>query len=325
MPFWRKRQSRIQIRAALRACSPMFKRALLPLHFRKKRDRGMAASMTVEASFVLPLVIFFLVDVLFVFDMMRLQSHMLAALHETGTQISEYCYYYRCGLSDVLDLQAGDLTYDGETGADAGAAEALGAMLFTQTFVRSSVERLAGREYLDHSCLCGGASGISYLQSSILSGDDAVDLVADYRVCPFIRIPGVKDLTLQSRFYAHAWVGYDTGGELPEHDGSGKETMVYITDTGTVYHRSAGCSYLNPSIRTAAWSELAGFRNRNGGKYYPCEICSPHAGGTVLITADGNRYHASAACPGLKRTVHEVPLSSVEGRLPPCSKCGGSQ
>lgn len=327
MLFWKQRQNCRQT-SALRAGGRRFRRALPLPPFRCGRSGGgwkgrrTEGSMSVEASLALPLFLFFLVNILFILEMVRLQSGMLAALHETGTQIAEYCYYYRYGLGDILDAEAGDATYEGETGAEAGWAELVGSAALSQTFVRSRVEELLGREYLEHSPLSGGPGCISYLQSKILCGGDTVDLVADYPVRPLISLFGIPNLALQSRFYAHAWVGYDLQAALPEHDKKPSETMAYITDTGTVYHRSRGCSYLNPSVRTVSMGEMAALRNSGGGKYYPCEICSSHLAGTVLITRDGNRYHSSAACSGLKRTVREVPLESVEGRMPPCSRCG---
>ena len=246
--------------------------------------------MTVEAAFVLPLFIFCMAQVLYVFDMIRLQSNMTAALHEAG---------------------------------DAGLAEIIGSAALSETWVRSSTVSYLGKEYLDGTCLEGGAGSISYLQSSILAGTDEIDLIADYRIKPFLEIFGLSGIPVQSRYYSHAWVGYDVGGEPDDHDDS--EETVYITESGTVYHRSRDCTYLRPSAQTVDASVLSAVRNRSGSKYYPCEICHPSGRGPVVITRDGNRYHSSVSCPGIKRTVREVPLSSVEGKMPACSKCGGEK
>ncbi|MBQ9612659.1 MAG: hypothetical protein IJV14_08745 [Lachnospiraceae bacterium] len=284
-------------------------------------------SMTVEAALVLPLFLFFFSNILFFFEMIRLQSNMLAALHETGTEISEYAYFYRYGLDDLKEVIGSN-----EASEDLGSSEAaVGSygisLLMSEGYVRSRVNKILGTGYLDRTCLEGGSGAISYLRSGILAGEegkDLVKLVADYRVKPLIPMMAPSGFSLQSRYYGHAWVGYDLGAEDAPPDGDpGEETIVYITPTGTVYHRTRDCTYLKPSVRAVNASSLRGLRNDSGGKYYPCEACRPAAAGIVYICSDGNRYHGSSTCRSLKRTILEVPLSSVEDHRRACSKCGG--
>ena len=101
------------------------------------------------------------------------------------------------------------------------------------------------------------------------------------------------------------------------------ERMVYVTETGTVFHRSLGCSHLNLSVTHISGAELATRRNKNGGKYYPCEICASSGipAALVYVTAKGDRYHNSPGCSGLKRSVRMIKESEAAG-LPPCSRCG---
>lgn len=304
-------------------------------------------SMTVEAALVLPLFIFFFANILFFFEMIRLQSNMLAALHQTGTEISEYAYFYRYGLEDLSDITGSFLQPEQDEGEGEkrgeGTEVAPGSILnstaasygislmMSETYVRSRVNSLLGRDYLDHTCLEGGSGGISYLRSRILAGAfdirdrDHVYLVADYRVKPLISLLAPTGFSLQSRYYGHAWVGYSLGaeedGQVQENEGT--EPIVFITPTGTVYHRSRSCTYLSPSVKAVSALQVRSLRNDSGGKYYPCEACRPGAGGTVYITSYGNRYHSSSACRSLKRTILEVPLSSVEDHMKACSKCGG--
>lgn len=101
------------------------------------------------------------------------------------------------------------------------------------------------------------------------------------------------------------------------------EQMVYITVTGSVYHKSRECSSLRPSVRKVSRSFVVTARNDSGAIYYPCERCieGDRALGDVYITDYGNRYHEDATCPGLKRTIREIPLSEVRDRRA-CKKCG---
>ena len=101
------------------------------------------------------------------------------------------------------------------------------------------------------------------------------------------------------------------------------EKMVYVTETGTVFHRSLGCSYLNLSVTHISSVQLASQRNRYGEKYEPCERCAASGipAALVYITAKGDRYHNSSSCSGLKRSVRMIKESEAAG-LPPCSRCG---
>lgn len=131
----------------------------------------------------------------------------------------------------------------------------------------------------------------------------------------------------QSKIYrfnivrAHAWTGreYEKGGQEAEED----EEMVYVTETGRVYHRSLNCSYINLSVKSIPGSSIASKRNSSGGKYYACESCSAgqSPAGIVYVTSSGTRYHNDPDCSALKRTVSLVPLSQCSGKSP-CSRCG---
>ena len=104
--------------------------------------------------------------------------------------------------------------------------------------------------------------------------------------------------------------------EQPEED------IVYMTEYGTVYHESRACGYLNVVVRSVAATEVENERNSFGRKYKLCERCDDEtATQTVYISAGGTKYHLTASCPGLKRTVTEKSREETEG-IPACHKCG---
>ena len=294
---------------------------------------SLKASMTVEAAIVLPLFIFFLAEILYVFDMLRLQSRFIQALHETGTVMSEYAFYTEYALDDVASA-AGSVTgsdtissaLESLLGDESGLLGFGISLVLSETYVKSSVEDYLGTEYMDNTCLEGGASSVSYLQSDIMTDSDIIDLVADYMVKPFLPLFGLDSFSMQSRYYGHAWTGYQIGSETSSSSTDEEEEdgqIVYITPTGSVYHLSEDCTYLKPSIMTISASEVDSARSSDGSKYYPCEVCNPTKTGTLVITTDGNRYHSSASCSAISRTVIEVLLSQVEDTMNACSKCGG--
>ncbi len=270
-----------------------------------RKEVSLTASITVEASIALPLFIFFFVNIMTMFNILKMQCDIEAALHQTGNEVALYAYDERCA-EGLVGLE------------DSGIETLTGAL--SVFYIKSQVENYLGDE-IDKSCVTGGAAGLSYINSRVMTGNDIIDIVVDYKVHPLISMIGFKDFPVESRYYGHAWTGYDISGagEVNQDE----EEMVYITEYGEVYHRDINCKHLKLNVRTIAYEALSSARNNDGAKYYPCEYCGNGiAGGNVFITDYGNRYHSSVNCAGLKRKIYTIPISEVNGR-PPCSACGG--
>ena len=285
------------------------------------RDRALEASMTVEAALVLPLFLFFIMNVLFLLDVIRLQSRVTAALQQTGDRICEYAWY--------REYAAGT---DAGSGEGAGAAgielpQAAGDIL-SLAFVSGEMRNHLGSAYMNSTCLRGGSSGISYLQSEILSGNDIVEIHADYRTRPFIPVLNGPDFSLRNTYYGHAWTGYaigsGTGAEADDTSGDPENDRVIVAENGVVYHTDPDCVYLRPDIREVDAADLGHLRANDGSIYHPCEYCHPSPDGTVYITPDGNRYHSTRSCSRLLRTTHEETVEDASAHLRPCPKCGRS-
>ena len=96
---------------------------------------------------------------------------------------------------------------------------------------------------------------------------------------------------------------------------------MYVTATGSVYHEDTECTHLKLSIRPVEKTSLSDMRNHNGAIYHACEKCGDNAGNTVYITNEGNRYHSSLSCSGLKRTVKQITREEAS-QMRACKKCG---
>ena len=263
-------------------------------------SRKLNASMTVEAALVLPLFLFFLIDIMSAINMIGLQSRLNAALHQTGNQMAIAGYTYGQAAGTVLP-------------------EGIASTALTQLYAGNQILDYVGREYLNQSCVKNGAAGIHLNGTSIMKGDDIIEIRLSYQLEPLFRIPGYEGFEAGSSYYGHAWTGYDVENGMS--DFTKEDPMVYITETGTVYHTNRNCTYLNPSVRAVDISDIEGSRNQSGGKYYPCELCGrQNAQGKVYITGQGSSYHSSINCSGLKRTIYTIPLSQAGGRGR-CSKC----
>lgn len=261
------------------------------------------ASMAVEASMAIPLFLFFLMNILSSFDMLRLHGNLTAAMHQTGNRMAFYGYAYKAAAGD-----------------EAVFTEIMDSIILSEGYARNCVVDILGKDYLDRSCLSSGTSGLHFMKSSVMKENDVIELVASYRVKPFIKVMGFPDFPMENRYYGRAWTGYDvTGGQT---DVLGENPIVYVTENGTVYHTARNCSYLNPSVEAVPYITIPELRNESGGKYYDCERCGRSGyQAVVYITAQGNKVHGSVMCAGLRRTIYEVHLSETDGK-DKCSKCG---
>lgn len=311
--FWinkAKNYNHIRKQAILRArfsSSHLNNKRLL---FKKKSEKRISffpflsckASMTVEAALAVPFFLFFMVNVLVVFDMLRLHGNIAGAIHQTGNQMAFFGYVYKN--MEVLESSFSD---------------GIGSVVISEGYARSRIISSLGADYLDNTCLSSGTAGLHLVKSSIMKENDIIDLIASYKVKPLIGIIGFSDFPMENRYYGRAWTGYDVENG---QGGQEEDPIVFIAETGVVYHMLRSCTYLCPSINMISSFEKDNIRNAQGEKYYACERCGKGGIQAVLyITVQGNRYHSSLKCSGLKRTIYTVHLSEVRGKGK-CSKCG---
>lgn len=257
--------------------------------------------MTLEAAFVLPFFLFAILNILFAVNIIGTQSRMNAALHQVGNKMAFAGYGYHAAVGKVVP-------------------DGLAGVALTEGYARGQIVEYVGRSYLDQSCVKGGAGGISFAGSSVMGEGDIIDLKVSYQVRPFVNLMGFDGFLVSQRYYGKAWTGYDASGSVS--DLTEEDPMVYITETGTVYHLDRNCTYLNPKVEAVSEAGVDARRNASGEKYAPCGSCGRAvACREVYITNYGNRYHSMINCPGLKRTIYTVPLSKV-GARGRCSKCG---
>lgn len=260
-------------------------------------QRKIKAGMTVEASIVLPLFLFFFLNLSCSIEMMRLHGNLEMALRDVGNRVSVY------GI--VLDSVEGEqsLWKDKLTG-----------LVISYGYVQGQVTKYVGEEYLEESPLTDGAQGLAFLESS-LREKDCFELILTYQVSPWMELIGFKPFRMANRYYGHFWTGY----EIPGSEQS--QETVYVTENGSVYHEDRECSHLRISIQEVPLQEVGNYRNEVGGKYSSCEKCGKKPTmGNVYITEDGTRYHCDRECSALKRTVYAILRTETKGYRP-CKTC----
>lgn len=239
-------------------------------------------SLTVEAAVILPLMMGFFVLILFLFRVLFVQAAIDEALLIVGRGVA----VESCFMDSDTALYI--------------SAEAL---LKTALLEDVDVERY----------VVGGVLGVSLIGSDF-SGKD-IELTANYLVKFPIQLFGESGIWLTSQNYFGKWVG-----DL--YTDTGEEEWVYITETGTVYHKDTSCRSLDLSIQEGILAEMSELRGSNGQRYYACDRCvnTLEDNTPVYYTDYGRLYHESLECSALKRTILRVLLSQV-GERPPCSFC----
>lgn len=255
--------------------------------------------MTLEAACVLPLFLFAMLAVLQFAKIETVSSALLAGMQDTAKEMAVYAYVQQLGVS-AGDGIAADLLTGGISAA----------------YARTNVAKKANLKSSDGT--------ISLWKSNFVQ-DEIIDLAVTYEAKNTYTILPVPKVKAALRARVRAWTGRDgngKGGDAADGEAGEQEEMVYVTATGTVYHKDENCTHIKLSIRTVAKETAAHLRNKSGGKYHACERCGG-SGDNVYITDYGDRYHSSLGCSGLKRSVLKVPASQVEDWRA-CSKCGGS-
>lgn len=272
------------------------------------------ASFTVEAAFILPIIVFVLCGFLYFLVILNMQIALYEELSESARKTARYAFTYE----EILHMAPSE-----EEQIKREMEPGLTDMLyhgFSSAYALGQIKKGIGKDWLDQSCIRNGADGLSLLSDSLISNNQMVDMVLRYYVDIPI-LPGKWfGLFCVQRVHIRTFTGF-----MPQQDKESledAEKLVYITETGTVYHTNRYCTHLNLSVKRTDSANLETIRNSNGGKYYACELCGgiPDDSGTVVLTVHGDRYHSSTECQGLKRSWKAVPLSEVGDRKL-CTRC----
>ena len=244
--------------------------------------RCLRASMTLEASLVLPVFLFAVLSLLSVFDIMKIKGCMDIAVAEAGNEISLESY--------------------------GGYVENLMTPLYISYKIQNFLDKNLSEEDAEKVSKYMFVTDISFLEE-----ENILKYRVDYRVTPDFGMLGLKSVRLHTTYYGHNWLGYTARKDA--------ETMVYISDTATVYHTDKNCSYLHIEIKEVSYASLNRHRNNSRHIYQKCNLCDEFENnGVVYITDEGKNYHSIENCIGLTRYVYTVPLSTVSHKKV-CSRC----
>lgn len=257
--------------------------------------RPITGSLTLETTLVLPIFIFLCISMIFFSQIFMIHSEIQGGIFRAARELA----------GNVLLTQS-DL--------DNNVGVVFSDDVICMVMAREKVIEYSGDVLNECICLEDGTDGLKFFHSSVT--DEYVDIVVHYRV----KLPYAFGLDasfpIVQRCRMRTWTG--VSGQIQEED----EGLVYITETGNVYHESTECTHIKLKIQLISGLELAAARNNGGSKYKPCDKCAKNGleGNKAYITREGDKYHNSLSCSGLKRSVRQIPKSQISEKSA-CTRC----
>lgn len=258
----------------------------------KRSQRGQKASMTVEACFVLPFFLFAFLNIISIVEIYRLQGNLSAAMHDTAKQMALYGYEYRqIGGGSAGAAESLGLTYlyaAGKVRTKLGTAyldnSPLAGGALSIVWLRSSVmqeddcidliaeyrigppvtvvgyqqrilySRMRTRAWTGYdSSLHSTYGGAAEKEIVYLTPDGSV--YHRSRGCSYLKlsIVAVDRSVLETQRNQDGSKYYSC-----EECGDSCGSTVYITNYGSRYHSTLGCSGLKRTVMAVPISETCG-------------------------------------------------------------------
>lgn len=279
-------------------------------------------SLTVEAALVVPFFLFVLINLISVIEMIGMDIRLEAALHEIGREMANYSYVYSLvkSMAEESENESEEemLKKDEEIKKEGDfLIRKAESIILAEAYAGTRIIEIIGEDYLNRSMIVGGSSGIQFWRSSVLE-EDNIDLIMSYRVKPWFGIPGIGSMQFVKRCCVKGFTGYVQSGSKPK-----SENVYYITTDSEVYHCFRECTHLQLSIMRTDFERLDNCRNMEGSRYKACEYCigESESYDYVYIALQGEKYHSTLACKGLKRTIYVITDNQTVGRRR-CQRCG---
>ncbi len=235
-----------------------------------------AASLTVEASLVLPVFLFAVLTIAYLGLVVKTQDEVRHAMCRTVSEAS----------------------------AEVGAG--MTAQAKSMVYYRA---KLAA--YLEDTSLTTTLIGSSFLKEN-----DEIDLVVSYTTSIPFSIFNFLRPRFQERIHSRAFVGMDTRAKEEEEDDAivyvTPTGRVYHRDKNCTYLKLTVSQLLYGDIdhiRNSSGGKYKPCHRCASG-------IKPGADSPVWITNYGDRYHTSRSCSEIKRTIQEILLSEVGNRSP---------
>lgn len=239
-------------------------------------SKGKRASMTVEASLVLPVFLFAMILIGYIGVLIRCQDEVQWNLTRVAREASaEY----------------------GATGN-----KAYKSSLLYKTKLMTYME--------------GSGISVSLLHSQFLKENDEIDLIADYRVNLPFHLLTVRSRAFRQRVHTRAFVGVESRDNTEDANdrtvyvtAAGK---VYHIKRDCPYLKLSLSQVQFGDLE--ALRNQGGGKYKECGRC--CRNKKFYNADNVWITNYGDRYHSTRSCSGIRRSVRAIKQSEVGNRIP---------
>lgn len=186
---------------------------------------------------------------------------------------------------------------------------------YERSGIKARVMERLSENILNSGIIKDGYDGLDFSDTD-LSGHEIITVNVRYKIKPPFDLFNLTSIQCEKSVIMHSHTGYVNG-----LNGYGDYEYVYMTKNGSVYHKSRDCSHIKLTIIATDGEEVKNLRNSSGQKYKRCVYCKPKLTDSKLyVTSQGDKYHNSLSCQGLKRTVLRVRMDEL-GDIKPCSQC----
>lgn len=286
------------------------KRSSLCTSYPISKNTKLKASVTVEAALAFPIFFFVVMSLIYIMNIMYIQTTLQIALEDTVRTVSDDAYvstkFYSLSVSDQINA----------LDKDSSIVEDLGAKVISATYLKNVFLTDKMKSMLDSSPIYNGSDGISFLYTAIDLNANIADVVLTYNLTiPFIP-KDIASFTLANRCYIHLFTGTEMTKEQTSAD-----TYVYYTTTGSVYHFNRFCKYL------LDYTEATNYLNINN-QLTQCALCKTltleelqEQNPIVYVTQSKYCYHTTLKCQSFTSMVFRMHTSSLEENANICKEC----
>lgn len=261
-----------------------------------KKNRGY---ITVEASIVVPIFLFFMLGMAEICMILMAEAHIHQALAAATDYVAQHCYLEQKilkGTKDVPDKKRDECVID------------IGNLVDI-AIVKKQFATYLGDDFYVERMVSGGSNGIILTVKRDNSNSKIMQIAARYQAKVILPLLGSYSINLSNQIKQKAFVGFS------EEEYNNKDCYVYVTPNREAYHTRRDCTHLKLDVR----SVLVDLQHT----YMPCYYCGQGKKEDRLYVAkNGEVYHTTKDCVGLKRTVRRVKRTSVEG-IGACERCCG--
>lgn len=270
---------------------------------------NLIGSITVEAAIALPLFVFAIISIMYLINILFIQSTMQIQLENVAKLInSSTC------ITTGLDVNLND---DENSLLEKIIIDSAGSIAVKAMFLTDEI-----KDFADNTLIVDGSDGLSFFGSKVTNTDEPLDIVLSYKV----RAPFIPEDVFTFEIKHHCYFKPFNGKELYKNIFL-DITLVYVTHDGDVYHMNKMCTHLQRYTKLRSLDIL----KQEVPNILPCTFCShqtnlisrPSMNGIeyVYVTVEKDVYHYVEACPSLQRNLIRLTIDEALGTYTPCNRC----